>query len=342
MINTPPSGKCPDTIIDKSPAEPFAQIIRLCNFAVGKAELLSAHRLELIHQLTSHSFEGSGGEIAVVGYASKLGFADSSKSNQKLSEDRAWAVKLLIEEHGQKVLHGFKVTVSLGLGDTGLAQKDSTGNDGFFRAVEVKFVIHKNKFNPFPKPNSVPQPPAQPHQKPSKSFMFQAIQVTSGTVSSKICGVQGDVMEFAIRDMVNGRTRYYRYFGSSAGAQTPDLLKALKIFNAPFSFAVGRASEKVPFFSRLPIVDLSEWELGDLPSLSQTPGVSADKLGFGYFLFRLRPKSAPLLNPRYTVNLVFTTSRGIAMPSLGSHGNGVVVMMDPYYHPRRFPGEDLL
>jgi hypothetical protein len=339
MIQQPPAGKSPDVIVDPSPAAPVAQLVRLCNFPTGSATLLSSHKAELISIITKHAFEGAGGHIDCVGLSSSLGFADKSKSNQKLSEQRAFAVKTFIEEHGKKVLHGFRINVSMGLGDSN-SKSDPTGNDGFFRAVEVKFFISKGGFNPFPKPKPTPKPQPVPI-KPTKSFLFQAIQVTSASLALKVSGAEIDTMEFAIRDQVNQRTRYYLFIGGAASIPTPDKIDPLlkKILSLPIGVSVGRIGPQLPFITKDHITDMASFN-GDA-SLIQKPGTSigTKSLG-GEIIFRFSPGG--ITDFSKSIHLEFTTSKGITTPGLGSVGKGVIVMLSTNHKPRKFPGESFL
>ena len=339
MFTQPAPGKAPDTMLDKAPSPPFTQILRLCNFATGSAELLESHKVALLKLIAELSWAGDGGHIDCVGISSKLGFADTSKSNQKLSEQRAWAVKELIERAGRKVAHGFATNVTMGLGDD-TSQKDPTGNDGFFRAVDVKFVIQKGGFNPFPKPKPTPPPPVIPI-KPNRGFIFQAIQVSSVSQSLKVSGVEVDLMEFAIRDPLNQRTRYYVFVGGAATMPTPDAVDGIlkKILSLPIGVSVGRISDKVSFLIRDPITDMAKFQ-GD-GTLVQAAGASFGTVSVGgQVTFRFSP--GPVTDATQTIQVVFSTSKGIATPGLGSGGKGFIVMMKPGYRPRTFDGESIL
>lgn len=353
MVKQPPAGKCPDTLVDPSPEVPVNARIRLCNFAVGSSQLLPAHKREIIDEITRATFNGLVGEVGCVGYASKLAYSDKGHTNQKLSETRAWAVKSFIEEHGKRVPHGLKVSISMGHGDQGAAQVDPTGNDGFFRAVDVNFFYSKKGTKPDPKPVPKPDPippPPLPTIKPCRDFIFQAIQVSSGSVSPGDVSVGMDVMEFAIRDTINNRTRYYFYFGGSGQIPTPDqMLGPLgTLLNLPLSASVGREGERKAFSIQHPITDMEDFASSHMFMMKNAMLVAAAGAGLGntsfggWYDFFLSPKAPNAAVPGHRVRLRFSTSKSVSMPSSGGIGSGYVVMMKPGYQPRRFPGENIL
>jgi hypothetical protein len=342
MIQKPANGKkAPDVIVDPSPDAPFTHIIRLCNFKDGHADLEESHKSELRNMLTRFMVDRKAGHVDFVGFSSKLAFADKTKNNQKLSEQRAAAAKNFVADFNKRFVTGVKTNVVMGLADSGDAQRDQTGNDGFFRAVEVKFVISGN-FNPVPTPKPVP-PPVPTPLKPASSFIFQAIQVSSASLGLKVSGVESDTMEFAIRDVTNGKTRYYLYIGGAATIPTPDRLNETlkKILSLPIGVSVGRQGDKKSFITRKPIRDMSDWE--GPATLVQGPGagLGSQSVG-GAIVFRISPKNAPQLDASSTISLSFTTAKGITTPSLGGGGAGIVVMLNANHKPRKFPGEDIL
>jgi hypothetical protein len=148
-------------------------------------------------------------------------------------------------------------------------------------------------------------------------------------------------MEFAIRDMINGRTRYFLFLAGEASMPTPEKLDGIlkKVLSLPIGVSVGRISNKVSFILNEPITDLETF--AGSATIAQAAGASLGNQSIGgdvSFTF-----SATLPSGKsQSVVAKFSTSKGLATPSLGSGGVGIIVALKPSHKPRTFPGEEIL
>jgi OmpA family len=125
--------------------------VRLFGFATGKSLLHSEHQAWLQQNLLPLLKSGKVRLIRLMGHASKLGAADF---NQRLSEDRARAVRRFIEQ-SVAVKVAAKVAVEVGGYGEATALGTAENNDPFFRGVDV-YVYERD---PPPPPVTPPELP---------------------------------------------------------------------------------------------------------------------------------------------------------------------------------------
>jgi hypothetical protein len=318
FVISKPKGSCPNVLIDSAPA-PAKFAMRLCNFATGQARLLHDHQRELSSRIIDAAWPHQGGWIDIVGYASKLGDADK---NLRLSNARCDSVKAYLAPHLDTLGSRFRFNVIMGRGEEE-SQNDPTGNDGFFRAVIVRlFAQGQYKWEPPPKPKPVPLP-----VQPADRFEFQAIQVTSGNIKLG----QADVVEFSIRDVKNGRIRYFMYVAGGGAIPTP---------GPPVGASVSRNSNVVGFVTKVPINEFEKFEAdnSDATFLQDAGAALGGASMGGACTLKWTPRAYKDRSINAKIELTFSTSKGIGF-SGGSGTIGRIVKLPDSYRPQKFPGE---
>jgi hypothetical protein len=267
---------------------------RLCNFATAHADLLPEH-VEFLDKEIAPVIRGMQGPwVDLLGYASRRGDA---AFNLALSERRINAVKHRISTYA----HNVNFQIQKGLGETESGPNESN-NDGYWRAVEVYVYGHK------------PPPPKPPAHASSTSFEIRVV----GGVSISLGG-QSDNFFFQIVDLGQQLTAFYHYTGLAIPIVIPHIPGpgTMTKSGPPTRFRTNRSATLDEFNSKAelyqdPGMTLGSWSAGGTIRLSINHIVDATGMIF------TRPGIIPIAG-----------GWGIAMPSLGSAGYGVLSKVTP-------------
>jgi hypothetical protein len=304
-----------DNVINDSTPSPATVVFRLCNFVTGQWDLLPDHQAELHHQILDTSWPHSSGRIDLIGYASKLLYAQNNpQSNDQLSMNRYEAVKNYLSTG---LPPGLQINYCEG---EGASQSQQGSLDaGFFRAVEVRLYAASYQKPPLNKKRQ----PIPHHAYPSNRFRFDPIQSQSGSI---LVG-QDDSLLFKITDLTNGQSRYFRYAGLGVGLSP-----------IPYGKCTGwNSPNHIEFETAIAIRNLAEFAtFGATASLDQagvggsTPWGSAGPSGLR---FSFTPEAYLRRGIFKDFSFSFGFSKGIGISAGVSRTQGSVTVMPPDFVP---------
>jgi hypothetical protein len=272
---------------------------RLCNFKTGFAELLEDHKRWIDETVGRTIVSMPGAWVDLIGYASKLGNADSNKA---LSARRVNAVRDYIATWKKDT--NFQQQVALG-------EEQSTGDesndDGYFRAVEVYVYA----FAPPPLAPRVEKP------KPTvKKFFIRPVSALSVGVGP----AGADAVAFDIGEPAKRKWRRFIYTGVSMNIQ----IKIPGISSLPPIGSGGSGASK-PFTTSRPC-EIEDFEgeatLFNGPGIAIGPISAGGEMGLSIESKKLVPKRA-IIRPRV---ITMTNDTGLQL-SFGGAGKGRLNLM---------------
>ncbi len=315
MITKPSGLKCEDVLYDPSPA-PAKAGLRLCNFPTGSSQLLPKHYDALYGRIVAAAWQRQWGWIDIIGYASRLRYANNEGGNLQLSRQRCESVISYMDAPLKLLGQRFRFNVSDGRGDTA-SQADAVADDGFRRAVEVRlFADGDYHWNPVP-PLRQGYAIAASHQ-----FEFQAVE--SASVQGWL--FEANCMFFAIHDMLNHRIRYFAYKGVGASVPVPKL--------PAVGASHGWGSPAIPFTTAVPFLDLSEFEGG--ATLRGDTGLTFGSTSIdGELTLEMSPKGYADRGIKTPVSVTFSFSHGLGV-NLQDVSHGTVELLSESFRPANY------
>ncbi|MGH7625349.1 MAG: hypothetical protein ACREOJ_08525 [Gemmatimonadaceae bacterium] len=293
-------------------------VMRLCNFATGKAGLLDpSHHVAIRDRLLPAIWSYERCFIDVLGYASRLKYSHNPSGNLSLSRARSIAVVDYLRTMLSAMDLKFRFNVVDGRGDSD-SYRDSDANLGFRRAALIR-VFCQGKYNYRP-------PPPLRHgytTVATDQFVFQAIE--SASVSGGL--FEANHMFFSIHDQRNGRIRYFSY--QSIGLSAP--IKGLPAIMA----SAEHKSTPVPFTTRCKILDLEDF--AGNAELEGSPGVTLNTLSLGgRATLTMHPKAYADRSIGNPLVVSFSFSRGFGA-NLKDVAAGSVKILDESFRPAVYP-----
>lgn len=272
---------------------------RLCNFKTGQADLLQDHKDWIDKTVGPIITSLQGTWVDLIGYASKLGNAESNKA---LSGRRVDAVRDYIATWKKGI--NFQKEVALGEEQS---MGDESNNDGYFRAVEV----YVYGFAP---------PPLRPRVEKKNPTLKKFFIRPVSAVSIGIGPAGADAVAFDIGEPAKRKWRRFIYTGASMNIS----LKIPGLSSLPPVGSGGSGPSK-PFTTSQPC-EIEDFEgeatLFNGPGLAIGPISVGGEMGLSIESKKLVPKRA-IVRPR-VINM--TNDTGLQL-SFGGAGKGRLNLM---------------